>query len=43
MHSGIIVMLVLVALAISALVYLEMNSRRNKRSDEQQPRSKDSE
>jgi hypothetical protein len=42
MHSGIIVMLVLVALAIGALVYLEMHSRRNKRSDEQQPRSKDS-
>ena len=43
MHSGVIVVLVLVALAIGALVYLEMHSRRNQRSDEQQPRSEDSE
>ena len=43
MHSGIIVMLVLVALAIGALVYLEMHSRRNQRSNEQQPRSEDNE
>lgn len=36
MSSEIIVVLVLIALAIGGLVYLEMNSRRNRRSEEQQ-------
>jgi Flp pilus assembly protein CpaB len=42
MSSEIIVVLVLIALAIGGLGYLEMNSRRNKRSEEQQIQSKES-
>jgi hypothetical protein len=34
MSSEIIVVLVIVALAIAGLVYLEMHSRRNKESEE---------
>jgi flagellar basal body-associated protein FliL len=34
MSSATIVVLVLVALAIAGLVYLEMNSRRNKQNEE---------
>jgi hypothetical protein len=41
MSSEIIVILVMVALAVGSLVYLEMNSRRNKRREEQQPKSGD--
>jgi len=35
MNSGIIVALVIVVIAVGALVYLEMNSRRNSRSKEE--------
>ena len=35
MNSGIIVALVIVILAVAAVVYLEMNSRRNARSKEE--------
>jgi flagellar basal body-associated protein FliL len=41
MKSEIIVILVMVALAVGGLVYLEMHSRRNKRSEEQQSKSVD--
>jgi Flp pilus assembly protein CpaB len=41
MSSEIIVVLVLVALAIGGLVYLEMNSRRNNRSEEDQIQSEE--
>ena len=34
MSSEVIVVLVIVVLAIAGLVYLEMNSRRNKREEE---------
>lgn len=34
MSSGTIVVLVIVALAIAGLVYLEMHSRKNKRAEE---------
>ena len=39
MNSEIIVILVLVALAVIGLVYLEMHSRRNSRSEGQKPPS----
>jgi hypothetical protein len=42
MSSEIIVVLALVALAILGLVYLELNSRRNKQGREQKPPSADS-
>jgi hypothetical protein len=41
MSSEIIVVLVIVALAIGGLAYLEMNSRRNKRNEERQAQSKE--
>lgn len=41
MSSEIIVVLVLIALAVGGLVYLEINSRRNRRSEEQQIQSED--
>jgi Flp pilus assembly protein CpaB len=41
MSSEIIVVLVLIALAIGGLVYLEMNSRRNSVSKEQQIQSEE--
>lgn len=41
MNSEIIVVLVLVALAIGGLVYLEMNSRRNNRGEQQQIQSEE--
>lgn len=41
MKSEIIVILVMVALAVGGLVYLEMRSRRNKRREEQQSKSGD--
>jgi hypothetical protein len=34
MNSGMIVVLVIVVLAVGAVVFLEMNSRRNSRSKE---------
>jgi Tfp pilus assembly protein PilV len=34
MNSGLIVTLVIVVIGVAALVYLEMNSRRNARSKE---------
>jgi hypothetical protein len=34
MNSGMIVVFVIIVLAVGALVYLEMNSRRNARRDE---------
>jgi flagellar basal body-associated protein FliL len=39
MSSEIIVVLVMVALALAGLGYLEMNSRRNKAREEQEKRS----
>jgi flagellar basal body-associated protein FliL len=41
MKSEIIVVVVMVALAIGGLVYLEINSRRNKRQEEEQTQSVD--
>jgi Flp pilus assembly protein CpaB len=41
MSSEIIVVLVLIALAVGGLVYLEMNSRRNRRIEEQQVQSEE--
>ncbi|HYJ45424.1 MAG TPA: hypothetical protein VEV81_02345 [Pyrinomonadaceae bacterium] len=41
MSSEIIVILVLVALAVIGLVYLEMHSRRNSRNEAQKPPSTD--
>lgn len=41
MKSEIIVILVMVALAVGGLVYLEMHSRRNKQREEQQSKSED--
>ena len=41
MSSEIIVVLVLVALAVVGLVYLEMHSRGNKRGDEHAAKSED--
>ena len=41
MSSEIIVVLIMVALAVVGLVYLERHSRRNKQSDEQQTQSEE--
>ena len=41
MSSEIIVILVLVALAVAGLVYLEMHSRRNKQREDENLRSED--
>jgi flagellar basal body-associated protein FliL len=42
MSSEIIVVLVLIALAVGGLVYMEIHSRRNVRSEDQQSQSKNS-
>lgn len=36
MHSGIIVILVLVAISVAGVIWLEMHSRRNRKPSEQQ-------